>query len=465
MLFEPKRLIRIPDSKILEEIQRVVKVNSGVVPTATQFPRLANMSIATLRDRFGSYAQAVQRAGFVYVPVRATYASERVLSDLRKVLEHTAGHRFSFQCYKQYGGVYALATIHNSLGTARWEEVMSAIEAKDRTDVASVKKPAHRERRRADLTDDDLLREMNRVWQKVGRRPTIGQFTDESSIDPEAYRLRFGSWAKAIERHCGLFGARLQGRSGTRVTKGILADELRTVCSALAADLVTYQTYRDRGGTYSKGAFINHFGSWMNAVRAVGRVPGNERRYSKEELFGEMQRLWENLGQQPTWHEMLAEGNISPGAYKRAFGSWKRAVVAFCNDRNSTVAEPEPSVEVPGPAEPNSGLGGRTAPSADEREAGCMAGGALPKEEAVRPHPRHPSPKLRWQVFVRDNFRCRYCGRSQKSDGVKMDVDHIKPWIQGGPTTLDNLQLLCEECNLGKSDDPLRDCLEEPSDR
>lgn len=60
--------------------------------------------------------------------------------------------------------------------------------------------------------------------------------------------------------------------------------------------------------------------------------------------------------------------------------------------------------------------------------------------------------KLRYTVLKRDGFRCKICGRSAE-DGVKLHVDHIIPVSKGGETTLDNLRALCEQCNLGKSDE------------
>lgn len=129
MRFEPKSLIRISDTKILEEIQRAVERNGGVVPTTMEFTRLANISIATVRDRFGSYAEGMARAGLVYIPRNGKYTSANIVSDLRKTLEHTGGHRFSFSGYKQYGGIYALQTIMNGLGLRRWDDVMGEIGA------------------------------------------------------------------------------------------------------------------------------------------------------------------------------------------------------------------------------------------------------------------------------------------------------------------------------------------------
>lgn len=62
------------------------------------------------------------------------------------------------------------------------------------------------------------------------------------------------------------------------------------------------------------------------------------------------------------------------------------------------------------------------------------------------------SDKVRYKVFKRDNYTCQICGRTQK-DGVKLHIDHIKPVAKGGTNNIDNLRVLCAECNMGKSDD------------
>ena len=57
---------------------------------------------------------------------------------------------------------------------------------------------------------------------------------------------------------------------------------------------------------------------------------------------------------------------------------------------------------------------------------------------------------LRYDILKRDGFRCQICGSTQK-DGVKLHVDHIYPVSKGGRTVPENLQTLCERCNMGKS--------------
>jgi hypothetical protein len=57
--------------------------------------------------------------------------------------------------------------------------------------------------------------------------------------------------------------------------------------------------------------------------------------------------------------------------------------------------------------------------------------------------------RSRAAVLARDGNKCRMCGRNSLQ--VVLEVDHIVPASLGGSDELDNLQTLCRECNLGKS--------------
>lgn len=58
---------------------------------------------------------------------------------------------------------------------------------------------------------------------------------------------------------------------------------------------------------------------------------------------------------------------------------------------------------------------------------------------------------VRIKVFERDNYRCQICGRGAQ-DGVTLEVDHIIPRAKGGSNNINNLQVLCFDCNRGKRD-------------
>lgn len=61
------------------------------------------------------------------------------------------------------------------------------------------------------------------------------------------------------------------------------------------------------------------------------------------------------------------------------------------------------------------------------------------------------SNKMRFAVYQRDGYRCKYCGKTQNR--ALLEVDHIYPIAKGGKTTFDNLQTLCHNCNVKKGSD------------
>lgn len=60
--------------------------------------------------------------------------------------------------------------------------------------------------------------------------------------------------------------------------------------------------------------------------------------------------------------------------------------------------------------------------------------------------------RVRYEVLAENNGLCRLCGRNPITHGVALHVDHIVPRSKNKERELDktNLQVLCEDCNLGK---------------
>jgi 5-methylcytosine-specific restriction endonuclease McrA len=60
--------------------------------------------------------------------------------------------------------------------------------------------------------------------------------------------------------------------------------------------------------------------------------------------------------------------------------------------------------------------------------------------------------RLRYQALVKNGAACQCCGAT-RAGGVTLHVDHIKPRSKYPELelSLDNLQVLCEPCNMGKS--------------
>lgn len=56
----------------------------------------------------------------------------------------------------------------------------------------------------------------------------------------------------------------------------------------------------------------------------------------------------------------------------------------------------------------------------------------------------------RFNVFLRDEFRCQYCNRRQRAENLTFD--HVIPRSRGGVTGWRNVVAACAPCNLRKGD-------------
>lgn len=75
----------------------------------------------------------------------------------------------------------------------------------------------------------------------------------------------------------------------------------------------------------------------------------------------------------------------------------------------------------------------------------------LPSVIALRdyvPSARRPA-FTRFNVFLRDGFRCQYCGRRMPTHDLTFD--HVIPRSRGGRTTWENVVTACGPCNLRKA--------------
>lgn len=210
----------------------------------------------------------------------------------------------------------------------------------------------------------------------------------------------------------------LKNVQGSHATTEELLADLKRVATESATNIIPQRLYSERG-RYDPTTLNRRFGSWNKAVEAAGLTTANVVNYSDIALFENIMRLWEHHGRQPRLAELsLPPSQISHSPYKRRFRSWMGALKEFVSYANTQ--------EV-----------------------------AMPETGEIQVSPktgRDPSLRLRFRVLKRDNFRCVACGASPAiNPGLRLHVDHIIAWSKGGQTVEENLQTLCELCNLGKS--------------
>jgi 5-methylcytosine-specific restriction endonuclease McrA len=74
----------------------------------------------------------------------------------------------------------------------------------------------------------------------------------------------------------------------------------------------------------------------------------------------------------------------------------------------------------------------------------------LPSVVALRDYVK-PASRVaftRFNVFLRDRFRCQYCGEQHPKAGLTFD--HVVPRADGGQTSWDNIVAACSPCNARK---------------
>ncbi|MCW9043650.1 MAG: HNH endonuclease [Pseudopelagicola sp.] len=115
--------------------------------------------------------------------------------------------------------------------------------------------------------------------------------------------------------------------------------------------------------------------------------------------------------------------------YPLSLWSWQEAVKAAFMDRVDIVAEYDAVVR---------------SPSTEIRIPSVVV-----LKDYVKPQKRVAF--TRFNLFLRDEFRCQYCG----SKG-ELTFDHVVPRAAGGVTSWQNVVAACAPCNLSKGSKSLR---------
>jgi hypothetical protein len=198
-----------------------------------------------------------------------------------------------------------------------------------------------------------------------------------------------------------------------------LIQDLSRVAAELGSRRVTIDQYNERGQFHAT-TLTRRVSSWFKVLATAGLEKTRNLNISNEELFENLAEVWPKVGRQPRYGDIEGgESRFSAGTYEKPFGTWRKALEAFVSWANE-------GAEVS--ATPPEGQ-----KSANRRTA------------------RSPNWRQRALVLLRDGATCRMCG-ARPEHGARLHVDHVVPWAKGGGTVMENLQILCERCNVGKSD-------------
>lgn len=116
-----------------------------------------------------------------------------------------------------------------------------------------------------------------------------------------------------------------------------LLNELKRVAKTLSKDTLKEREFAQHSKA-SCSVIIRRFGSWNTALEKAGLTIKYEKNISDEDLFAEIERVWNQLGRQPQYKEISKLGKFSTKPYETRFGSWIKAVEAFVQWKDKSEA-------------------------------------------------------------------------------------------------------------------------------
>lgn len=307
------------------------------------------------------------------------------------------------------------------------------------------------------ISDEALIKDVERV-AKIYNKDSLTQeeYLKFGKYGTNTFRRHFQSWNNVLKQ-CGLRANKYQlagakaGHNYCEVTNEQLITDFKEVADVLGVKKFSSGTYK-KYGKYSISTVLRRFGSWNSALKQAGlntygAVSG--KRIADEKLLNEIERIWIELGRQPTTSDIKKGiSNYSLNVYCRHFGGWRNALEHFKAFVNSESLEEYE----------------KTCKNSNDKKATIIKKELLPPsvidsstnnndKKVIHKTVREANLRLRFRVMQRDNFKCKICGASPATDpSVELHIDHIVPWSKGGETVIENLQTLCSKCNLGKSD-------------
>lgn len=296
---------------------------------------------------------------------------------------------------------------------------------------------------RIQISDIDIINDLRTVAKNLGKKSLkMREYCKDNGAkyNYQTAKKRFGDWETVLKK------ARLETEKSihgieygeTSIKDEMLLGDMVRVAHELNNPKITAADY-DKHGQWSSVTILKRFGGWNKAKKKAGLEIGRFYNTTTDEYLQNILDLWTYLGRQPKYSEVIppySKYNIS--SYTNKFGSWRAALEQFIEYVSSDNEKENPN--------------DTTSKIIELAETKTTDIKETEKEIAIKRTPRGINLRLRFTVLKRDNFSCKKCGRAPAKDpSIILHVDHVIPWSKGGETVIENLETLCEPCNLGKS--------------
>ena len=203
------------DAELIDDIRRVASITGKSTVVKSEYELHGRFSYPNTAKRFGSWVQALERAGLSTGHAKAATA-ESLKEDLRRVATALGRDYVTIPEYCEHG---------------RWSESpffrVFGNWSKAQTAAGLGRHPSAHPR----ASDEELLSNLERVWIALGRQPKYTEIKAKgrlSRFSANTYLSRFGTWRKALEAF--VVWVQSEGPANVRRTGHRFAEVTGTQC-------------------------------------------------------------------------------------------------------------------------------------------------------------------------------------------------------------------------------------------
>lgn len=174
---------QIPAEDLLHDLRRIGE-ELETTPTAAEMREHGTHSVSTYLERFGGWNAALEEAGFV-PQHQQSISDQELLDELRRLHDECESAPTGKQM--QHEGAYSKQLYIDRFGS--WNQSLKQ--------AGITNRKSHNK-----LSDEELLRELRRLHERLGRCPTTADMRDHGAYSAVTYHRRFESWSAALELVC-----------------------------------------------------------------------------------------------------------------------------------------------------------------------------------------------------------------------------------------------------------------------
>jgi 5-methylcytosine-specific restriction endonuclease McrA len=302
--FEPNRRNNVTEDELLSEIMRLYMMYDET-PTVAMLKEQGRYSVYSYYNTFErGWGGALEKCGFSPSTGGIRYSDSELISELNRLADElertpTAHHMTKL-------GKFSVDVYQSRFGS--WNGAIEAAGLEPNVEIS--------------IPREDLLQELQSLSNRLGRSPTREELASMSTYSAEPYKREFGSWNDALR------AADLPVVKRDRLAEDELLGEVRRVANELGE--TPSVTQMETLGQIYPSVYIKRFGSWNDAIEAAGLDPTPQpSRIKKETLLTELQNVIDSIDDVPTAEEFETYSEYSRGPYLREFGSWNEAIRAL----------------------------------------------------------------------------------------------------------------------------------------